>query len=84
MLRRRWRCQRWGSADEAAHFPFVEDIAHKAVVFVQEKAPVFVAGGDTGGILPTVLQDGEGVIKRLVDVVFADDSDDAAHGVPLG
>src|SRR4051812_8600924 len=38
-----------------------------------------MAGHDTGSVLAAVLEDGERVIKRLIDVRLADDTDDATH-----
>ena len=42
-------------ADESLHFAFVKDVAHQAVVFVQEEATVRVAGCNAGGVLSAVL-----------------------------
>jgi hypothetical protein len=44
----------------------VEHIAHQTVVLAQAEL-VAIAGHDTGGILATVLQHGQGVVDRLVN-----------------
>ena len=69
-----------------AHAPFqhahrlgVEHVPHQSVVLVHAQARA-VGGGDAGGVLSAVLEDGQPVIKLAGNVLVADDSDDAAHG----
>src|SRR5690606_6281975 len=38
-----------------------------------------LGGGDAGGVLPAVLQDGQAVVQRRGDFSGSDDADDAAH-----
>ena len=66
-------------ADKTLHLALAENIAHETVVLVQEKAPVRVAGGNTGGVLAAMLQDGQRVIQRLVYKGFAHNAHNAAH-----
>ena len=66
-------------ADEALHLALAENIAHEAVVLVQKKTTVPVAGCDPGGILPAMLQNRQRVIKRLVYIRFSNDTHNAAH-----
>jgi len=65
-------------ANQTLHMALLEDIAHQAVVLAQEQAAI-MAGDNTGSILAAVLEDGEPVIQRLIDVRFTDDTDNAAH-----
>jgi hypothetical protein len=68
------------ATDQQPHRGFVEYILHQPVAFVHAQL-VAVHRGNAGGILATVLQDGESVVQRCRDFTGADDSDDAAHGV---
>jgi hypothetical protein len=68
-------------ADAAAqrqHAVAIEHVAHEAAALVQAQA-VAVDGGDAGGVLAAVLQDGERVVERRSDFRLADDADDSAH-----
>jgi hypothetical protein len=38
-----------------------------------------MTGYNTGSILAAVLEDGQAVIQRLIDVRFTDDTDNATH-----
>src|SRR3970282_23581 len=65
---------------EQLHRDFVEHFADQAVALVHAQlAPV--GGGDAGRALPAVLQHHEAVVELRCDVVVADDTDDAAHGL---
>ncbi|MNY33250.1 hypothetical protein D3C86_1675180 [compost metagenome] len=56
----------------------MKDVAHQAIVLAQEQ-PAVMTGDDTGSILAAVLEDGQAVIQRLIDVRFTDDTDNATH-----
>ena len=56
---------------------------HKARGMVHEALGA-LHGDDAGRILPTVLQQQQGVINQLVGGRLGDDADDAAHGEPWG
>src|SRR5690606_15104830 len=64
--------------DQALHVALLEDIAHQTVVLAQEQ-PSIMAGHNTGSILAAVLENGETVIQRLIDVRFTDDTYNATH-----
>ncbi|MNF30238.1 hypothetical protein D3C84_109660 [compost metagenome] len=65
-------------ADQALHMALMKDVAHQAIVLAQEQ-PAVMTGDDTGSILAAVLEDGQAVIQRLIDVRFTDDTDNATH-----
>jgi hypothetical protein len=65
-------------ADQALHVALMEDIAHQAIVLAQKQPPL-MTGYNTGSILAAVLEDGQAVIQRLIDVRFTDDTDNATH-----
>lgn len=65
-------------ANQALHMALLEHVTYQAVVLAQEQATI-MAGDNTGSILAAVLEDGEPVIQRLIDVRFTDDTDDATH-----
>ena len=65
-------------ADQTLHVALLEHVTYQAVVLAQEQAAI-MAGDNTGSILAAVLEDGEPVIQRLIDVRFTDDTDNAAH-----
>jgi len=60
------------------HVPRMKYITHQAERLAHEK-PAFVTGNDAGGILPTVLQQRQPVVKSLIYRPLANDSDDPAH-----
>ncbi|VXB85393.1 hypothetical protein PSEUDO8O_20039 [Pseudomonas sp. 8O] len=64
--------------DQALHMPLLEHVTYQTIVLAQEQAAI-MAGDNTGSILAAVLEDGEPVIQRLIDVRFTDDTDDATH-----
>ena len=71
-----------GDADapfQQRHRLRVEHVAHQAVALVHAQAGA-VHGGDAGGVLAPVLEDGQAVVQLGRDFALADDSDDAAHG----
>ncbi|MCY1333151.1 hypothetical protein D9M69_188660 [compost metagenome] len=65
-------------ADQALHVALLEHVTDQAVVLAQVQ-PVVLAGHDAGSVLAAMLKNGERIIKRLVDVRFAHDTDDATH-----
>jgi hypothetical protein len=65
-------------ANQALHVALLEHVAHQAIVLAQEQAAI-MTGDNTGSILAAVLEDGQPVIQRLIDVRFTDDTDNAAH-----
>ncbi len=66
-------------ADQALHVPLVEHIANQTVFLAQEQ-PVPVAGHYAGGVLAAMLQDGQSIVERLVDVRLAHYANNATHG----
>src|SRR5690606_31006358 len=80
------RAARGGIADvadahvayQALHVALMEDIANQTIVLTQKQL-VAVTGHDAGGILPAVLQYGECVVQRLVDVRLTDNADNATR-----
>lgn len=66
------------AADQALHVALLEDVADQAVVLAQVQL-IVMAGDDTGSVLAAMLEDGERVIQRLIDVRLAHDTDDATH-----
>src|SRR5690606_40400903 len=70
-------------ADQPAHMPVAEHVAHHAVVLAQEQA-VTVAGDNAGSVLAALLRNREAIINCLVDVGTANDANNTAHsGSPL-
>ncbi|MOA38107.1 hypothetical protein D3C78_1597550 [compost metagenome] len=65
-------------ADQALHVALLEHVTHQAVVLAQ-KQPAAMAGHDTGSVLAAMLEDGQRVIQRLVDVGLTDNTDNATH-----
>ena len=65
------------TAPERLHVARLEDVAHQPVGLAL--VDLQIAGEDARGVLPAMLQRGEGVVQVLVDVRPTDDSDDAAH-----
>ena len=66
-------------AAQPQHVALVKYIAHQAVTLASAKRAVSV-GGDSGRILPAVLQHGQRIINCLVNRLLADDSDYSTHG----
>jgi len=65
---------------QLAHAGRVEDVADQPVALVQAQARA-LHGGDAGGILPAMLQDGQAVIQGRCHFRGTDDADDSAHGL---
>jgi hypothetical protein len=57
-------------------------ITHKTVVFTQIKTVVF-EGNNTCCVLAPMLKNSQRIIKQLVHVRSADDTDDATHGIEI-
>jgi hypothetical protein len=68
-------------AAQVHHMLVAEDVSRQARLLAHEQT-VAVAGDDTCGVLPAMLQDQQGVVERLVDGLLGDDADDAAHDSP--
>ena len=64
-------------APERLHVVGLEDVAHQPVGLALVDREV--AGEDARGVLPAVLQRGEGVVQILVYLTPTDDPDNAAH-----
>ena len=65
-------------APQFVHMPLLEDIADQPVLLAGAQRAIPV-GHHPGGVLATVLQDGQRIIDRLIDRPMADDADDATH-----
>ncbi|GAA0569463.1 hypothetical protein GCM10008997_17790 [Halomonas salifodinae] len=63
---------------EARHMAGMEDVPHQAVALAQQEAAL-MPGHHTGGILPSVLEDRQGIIERLIDCLIGHKAHDTAH-----
>ena len=67
-------------AHELFHVLHTKDITDQTIVFAKTQVSVVIRA-DPRGVLATVLKDCQCIVKVLVDVVSANDSDNSAHGV---
>ena len=65
-------------ASQPHHVVLLEDIADQAGALAQVQLTAFL-GHDARGVLPPVLEIGQGIVDRLIDRALADDSNDSAH-----
>ncbi len=65
-------------ADQALHVTLMKNIANQTIILAQEQTSP-IAGHNAGGVLAAVLQDGQGIIERLIDVRFAHYANNATH-----
>jgi hypothetical protein len=63
---------------EFNHMASAKHVPHQTVVLSQVD-PIAIAGDDTGGILATVLYNGQAVVDRLIDRLLGKNADYAAH-----
>ena len=66
------------AALQQRHFARAEGVAHEAIALHDAQLRA-VGGGDAGGVLSAMLENGQAVVERGRDVRGADDADDAAH-----
>jgi hypothetical protein len=63
---------------QTLHVTLMEHIAYQTIILAQEESPL-IAGYNAGGVLAAMLQDGQGIIERLIDVRFAHYANNATH-----
>ena len=70
---------------QPSHVLRVKNVGDQAFSLLQIKLPL-IAGGNTGGILSTMLEHGEGVIDYLANRTVSEDANDTAHrySLPFG
>ena len=69
-------------ARQRAHIAGAKHIAHHALGFVHEELAVLL-GHDSGGVLPPMLQEQQGVINQLIDGRVTDKANDSTHSFPV-
>jgi hypothetical protein len=66
---------------ELEHVLLLKHVAHQTRVLAHEQL-ARLAGHDSGGVLPAMLQHRQRVIDALIDRAHSNHSDDAAHEGP--
>ncbi len=65
--------------DQPAHVPCVEHVPYQTIVLAQIEA-IVLKSHNARSVLAPVLENGQRIIERLIDVGCTDDADNATHG----
>jgi len=64
--------------DQTLHVTLMKNVTYQTVILAQKQTTA-ITSHNAGGVLAAMLQDGQGIIERLIDVRFAHYANNATH-----